>query len=388
MGHIVMLLSNAFRPDPRVAREAGSLAQVGHRVTVVCWDREGQFPAQEVLSGYRIERVQNVRTVYGAGARQILYTPRFWQAAARRVQALDPDIIHCHDLDTLPVGWWLKSRTGARLVYDAHEDYPALMSLYLPRPLVSGLSWLERRLLDRVDCTLTASTVLADKLCSWGVAPVITIGNVQPLEPFNAVSKADVAAARAHLGLADDDFVVAYIGGFSRNRQLLPLIEAAQAMPDVQIMLWGDGHQRAVVEAAATRTKNVRYYGWLAAEQVPLHTRLADVIYYCLVPDYPGAIYNAPNTLANAMAAGRPIIANDVGDLGRVVRQTGCGLLLPKVTPEAICQAVEALRDPALRRQMGQAGRTAAEEHYNWAVAQERLKQVYSRLLEGQSSEY
>ena len=378
-----MLLSNAFRPDPRVAREAEGLARAGHRVTVVCWDREGRFPAEEELGGYRVERVQSVRTVYGGGARQLSYTPRFWWAAAKRVEALQPDVIHCHDLDTLPLGWWLKGRSRARLVYDAHEDYPALMSLYLPSMMVTGLSWLERRLLGRVDYAITASTVFADKLRARGVGPVTTIGNYQPLEPFDAVSEAEVAAARRCLGLALDDLVVAYIGGFSRNRQLLPLVQAARRLPDVQVLLWGDGHLRVAVEAAAVQTANVHYLGWLPAEDVPLHTHLADVIYYCLVSDYPGAIYNAPNTLSNAMAAGRPIIANDVGDLGRIVRQTGCGVLLPEVTPQAIRQAVEALRDPGARQQLGSAGRAAAESNYNWAAAERELGRVYAQLLGG-----
>jgi glycosyltransferase involved in cell wall biosynthesis len=148
-------------------------------------------------------------------------------------------------------------------------------------------------------------------------------------------------------------------------------------------LLWGDGHLRVAVEAAAVQTANVHYLGWLPAEDVPLHTHLADVIYYCLVSDYPGAIYNAPNTLSNAMAAGRPIIANDVGDLGRIVRQTGCGVLLPEVTPQAIRQAVEALRDPGARQQLGSAGRAAAESNYNWAAAERELGRVYAQLLGG-----
>ena len=163
-------------------------------------------------------------------------------------------------------------------------------------------------------------------------------------------------------------------------RQLLPLIEAAREMPGVQVLLWGDGHQRAAVEAAVAQVPNTRYLGWLPASQVPLHTRLADVIYYCLVPDYPGAVYNAPNTLSNAMAAGRPIIANDVGDLGRIVRETGCGVLVPAVTPEEIREAVETLRDPAVRQRLGRAGRAAAEARYNWAAAERQLEQVYAEL--------
>jgi glycosyltransferase involved in cell wall biosynthesis len=380
---VVMLLSNAFRPDPRVAREAEGLARAGHKVTIVSWDREARFAAEEKLAGYHVRRVQSVRTVYGAGTRQLLYTPRFWDAAAKEVETLRPDVIHCHDLDTLPAGWWLRGCSKAHLVYDAHEDYPAMMSLYLPGLMVRALSWLEKRLLGRVDLTITASTVLADKLRAQGVSAVTTLGNFQPLEPFDAVGRDEVRSMRAELGLAVDDLVVAYIGGFSRNRQLLLLIEAARVMPNVQVLIWGDGHQRQDVEAAVIHAANVRYLGWLPSERVPLCSRLADVVYYCLKPDYPGAVYNAPNTLSNAMAAGRPIIANDVGDLGRIVRQTECGILLQDVTAAAIQRAIEELRDPAVRRRMGEAGRAAAEERYNWTEVERQLNRIYDQLLEG-----
>jgi glycosyltransferase involved in cell wall biosynthesis len=380
MTRVAMLLSNAFHPDPRVAREAEGLAQAGYQVTIVCWDREAELVPQQALDGYQVQRIHSVRTVYGAGPRQLLHTPRFWCAAANQVRALEPDVIHCHDLDTLPAGWWLKGRTGAHLVYDAHEDYPAIMSLYLPGPMVRALSWLERRLLRRVDHTITASTVFADKLQARGVAPVVTIGNHQLLQPFDGLTESDIAAARQRLGLSPEDLAITYIGSFYRDRQLLPLIEAARQLPGVQVLLWGDGAQRPAVEAAANQTPNVHYLGWLPPASVPLHTRLSDAIYYCLLPDYPGAVYNAPNALGNAMAAGRPIIANDVGDLGRIVHQTGCGLLLPEVTSQAIRQAIDDLRDPATRRRLGEAGRNAAQTRYNWNAAKQQLLRVYAGL--------
>ena len=382
MHRIAMLLSNAFRPDPRVAREARALTEAGHQVTIVCWDRLAELASHEALDGYTVERVSSVASRYGAGARQLLRLPRFWQHAARRVRALKPDAIHCHDLDTLPAGWWLKRQTGSRLVYDAHEDYPALMSLYLPGALVQALSWLERRLLGRVDYTITASTVLADKLRTRGIERVVTIGNYQPLAPFDALTDARLLAERARLGINPDDYVVAYIGGFSRNRLILPLIEATRDMPDVQVLLWGDGHQRAAVEAAIAGVPNVRYLGWLPQDLVPLCTRLADVIYYCLLPDYPGAVFNAPNTLSNAMAAGRPIIANNVGDLGRIVGQAGCGVLLSTVSATTIREAINVLRDPLHRARLGSAGQAAAETEYNWATAARRLTHVYEQLLD------
>lgn len=381
--HILMILANAFRPDPRVAREATALVRAGHRVTVLCWDRRAELPARSDHEGVEIRRLHSVRSAYGSGWRQLFYLPRFWREAVRQGVALAPDAVHCHDLDTLVAGTRLKRRLGCKLVYDAHEDYPAMMSLYLPGSLVRGLSWLERRLQGRADETITASTVFADKLRARGVKRVTTIGNYQPLEPFAAIDAAAIARARAELGLGPGDFMVAYIGGLSRNRSLLPFIEAARGLAGVTALIWGEGHQRAAVEAAVEGADNLRFLGWLPAERVPLLTSAADCIYYCLRPDYPGAEFNAPNTLSNAMAAGRPIIANDVGDLGRIVRETGCGLLLPAVDAQAIRRAIDELRDPARRLQMGSAGRAAAEAVYNWGAAETELRGIYQRLGAG-----
>ncbi|MBN1260836.1 MAG: glycosyltransferase family 4 protein [Anaerolineae bacterium] len=377
MSRIIMLLSNGFKPDPRVAHEAGALVDLGHEVIVLCWDREGAYAAREEIDGYRVERIQTVRAAYGAGARQLVRIPAFWRAAIARALALRPDVIHCHDLDTLPAGWWLKQRYGLPLVYDAHEDYARLMAFYLPRVMTWALAFLERRLLKRVDATISASSAFAEKLREQGVRPLVVLGNYPVLAPFEAVSDEMAQQVRSALGVGPDVFVLVYIGGFSRTRQLQPLLDAAASLSDVQIFIWGDGHQRPQVEAAAGQYANVHYKGWLPADQVPVHFAAADAVYYCLIPGYPGW----PNTLSNAMAAGRPIIANDVGDLGRIIREMGCGVLVDTVTPGTIAGAVGVLRDNATRLHMGEAGRRATRERFNWDVAEQQLAQVYAGVL-------
>lgn len=378
--HVVMLLSNAFRPDPRVDREAQALVRHGYSVTIVCWDRRAELPEREARHGVEIIRVHSVPSAYGSGSRQLLYLPRFWRAAAAIASGLHPDVVHCHDLDTLAAGWLLKRRQGVLLVYDAHEHYPALMSLYLPSPMVTALVAWERQLQRRVDATITASTVLASEFRARGVDPLITLGNFQDLTPFMAVEPAQVAAVRAQLGAGPADLVLAYIGGFSRNRMLLPLIEAAGLQPDVQVHLWGDGAQRREVAEAVAGQPNAHYHGWLASQDLPRFFAAADAIVYCLRVDYPGAMYNAPNTLSNAMAAGRPIIANAVGDLGRIVAAANCGVLLDEATPEAIAAAVDILRDPATRQRLGANGLHAARTTYNAAVLEQELVDLYDGL--------
>jgi len=385
MSRVVMFLSNPFRPDPRVAREAGALAKHGHRVTVICWDRQAELPEHELVGGVEIVRVQNVRSGYGSGWRQLFYLPRFWRQATRLALALRPDVVHCHDLDTLYAGCQLKKGLGCRLVYDAHEHYPALMSLYLPQPLVWALTAWERYLIRRADVTITASTVLRDEFSRCGIEPVIALGNHQELAAYAAVTDAQTSVVRAALGVPPETLLVAYIGGFSRNRQLLPFIEAASLLPETQFHLWGDGPQRDAVEQAIAGHPNAHYHGWLPAEDLPSYFKAVDVIYYCLRLDYPGAIYNAPNTLSQAMAAGCPLVANDVGDLGRTVRAAQCGVLIAEATPRAIAQALRQLEAPATRGKLGQNGLQAAQSAYNAAIVQRQLIALYQTLLEPES---
>jgi glycosyltransferase involved in cell wall biosynthesis len=81
------------------------------------------------------------------------------------------------------------------------------------------------------------------------------------------------------------------------------------------------------------------------------------------------------------MAAGRPVIVNNIGDLGRIVQKTGCGVLLDEVSPKSISDAIVKLGDPALRQEIGEAGRKAAEDEFNWMAVERRLLNVYHTLL-------
>jgi glycosyltransferase involved in cell wall biosynthesis len=375
-----MILSNPFRPDPRVDQEAKTLSAHGHQVTVICWDRHGELTGQETRNGFRIIRVKTVNAGYGTGWRLSYQIPRFWRHAVRLGVEMEPDVVHCHDLDTLYAGWRIKKRLGCPLIYDAHEHYPAMMSLSFPPALVRGFALWERRLIRRVDATITASTVLGDEFASRGVSPVVTLGNYHDLEPYRAITAAEVRDLRTRLGVAPDDVLVAYVGGFSPNRMLLPMIEAAELLPEVKFHIWGEGAQRAAIEQAAAARSNVSYHGWLAAKDLPCHFKAADVIFYGLKLDYPGAVYNAPNTLSCAMAAGRPVVATDVGDLGRIVRAADCGVLLPKVTPRAIAAAIEQLLDPATRARLGGNGLRAAQGPYNAAAQRAQLLELYHGL--------
>jgi glycosyltransferase involved in cell wall biosynthesis len=80
------------------------------------------------------------------------------------------------------------------------------------------------------------------------------------------------------------------------------------------------------------------------------------------------------------MAAGRPVVATDVGDLGRMVRQADCGILIGEATPRAIAAAIEQLLEPATRARLGANARRAAQGPYSATAQGVQLIQLYEGL--------
>jgi glycosyltransferase involved in cell wall biosynthesis len=373
--HIVMLLSNPFRPDPRVLKEARTLTQAGHRVTVLCWDRQGELVAHERVDGFEIRRFA-IRSGYSAGSRQMLYLPRFWLRALRELNVLKPEVVHCHDLDTAPVGYWYARSHSIPWIFDAHECYPEQIGPQVNRALYYLLRFLEHYMVQRATHVITVGETLARRFRSMG-GQVSVVGNYQTPEAFGSPQ----GIGRSDLSLRADEFVVAYIGGFTLDRVILPLIEATEHVTEVTLLLLGSGPQQAAIETMLPGHPKVRYVGHVPQEQVPAYTMLADVIYYGLNGDHRNSQYSAPNALFNALAAGKPLLTTDVGEIANIVREEACGIIVEEATPEALAQAMTKLGDPALRESLAANARRAAQLKYNWAIAGAILLDVYTRLV-------
>jgi glycosyltransferase involved in cell wall biosynthesis len=84
-------------------------------------------------------------------------------AKARRSVAVEIDVVHAHDLDTLVAGWFLAQRLHARLVYDAHELYTGF-DPDPPRLWLRAISFLEGVISRRAEAVVTVSPEIADEL--------------------------------------------------------------------------------------------------------------------------------------------------------------------------------------------------------------------------------
>ena len=373
MTRVLMLLSNGFTHDPRVDAEARSLARAGYEVTVLCWDRAGTLPPEEVRDGVHVVRLRNNLLMRLAGYDLFRLRP-FWWLAARRALELHRQtpfgVIHAHDLDTLPAAVAVKRRTGLPLVYDAHEFFPWMIAdLSRAKPWEGRFAALERRLIRASDLVLTPAKPHHEYFARLTDRPVVVVSNSRPL------------VTDAYEPPANPRMTVLFIGSMYPGRFLVELAEVAAEDGSFDVEFAGPGPFAPAVRTVAAKSRgNVRYLGVVPMAEVVPRTRAADVVHGMLDPSMRLFRLAAPNKFYEALVAGRPIVVSKGTWVGDEVEAAGCGVAVD-FTKEALRDALRALAtDPAARERMGRNALRLAQETYNWTRDEAALLEAYRRL--------
>jgi glycosyltransferase involved in cell wall biosynthesis len=401
---IVMLVTTDLFYDNRVRREAEALAAAGHDVTVFSYipqdtvtrlgwgsprtPRAVAVPRPEWAKAGGISRAIN----HGAdllqwGGSHSLFT------AARNASA---QVYHAHDLDTLPAAAALAKQHSARYVFDTHELYIDQLDL---GAAAAQLGWasrtkqklvqknyarLERNLIRRTSAVITVSGAVADELVKrYGIARPTPILNTPPYRDLSSGS----TYLRHHLKLPDDRRIVLYQGGVQPERGLLELVQALALLPPEQVLVFlgfNLGNYQETIRREIDRLNlqsRVYLLDALPREQLLDATASADVGIQLLAGLNLNHRLTLPNKLFEYMMAGLPFISTDWPEVGRVVRQTGAGIAIAGITPEAIAAAIrQVLTDPTAYAMMRSAGLAAARAEFNWEQQGAMLVKLYADL--------
>lgn len=371
-----MLLSNAFDPDPRVHQEARALAENGYDVTILCWDRDCKFPPHEVIDGIGIERIY-VPSTHGRGSSQVPFLLFFWLKAYGRAISKDFNIVHCHDFDTLPLGYLLGKRKKTKVIYDAHESYVDMLG-NLPWLLKKAIYKAENFFLKRIDLLITVGESLREAFIRRGAKETCVVGNWKDPSKFK-FPPGFLEEERQRLHILNGQLVISFIANLGKERQIEQLVGAVKDIPKMTLIVGGTGPCSGVVEDAAHKYSNIVYLGYVHPSKVPLYTAISDIIFYGFDPSNPNAKYSAPNKLFEALAAGKAVLTGDFGEIGRIVKDIECGVIIKKFTEEEIKKRLSNLRPEILNR-FKENSKTNALEKYNWQNARVTLLEQYDRL--------
>jgi glycosyltransferase involved in cell wall biosynthesis len=168
-----------------------------------------------------------------------------------------------------------------------------------------------------------------------------------------------------------------FVGLLVRRKGVHVLLEAmagAALPPDVTLQVAGDGPERADLEASASRLglqDRVTFLGFRS--DVP--RLLAESDAFVL----PSAMEQQPLVLIEALGAGKPVVATDVGGVAEMV--AGAGILVPPGDAPALSRALQELTTGDQAARWGERGAAVARERFSVEATGERHLALYETLL-------
>ncbi|MGR3495271.1 glycosyltransferase [Citreimonas sp.] len=308
------------------------------------------------------------------------------RAVAR--EARDVDIVHGHFSSGIGRAVARGAREAGRpFVAEVRFDLAGAAGAQSGRLMTMLEPVLRRRFeghLRHADAVVAASHALGRFLVARGLAPADRLHVIaNGAEPVRA-DPAETAALRTRLGLDADAAqagpVIGTTSAMLAYEGLERLVEAAARVPGATLLMVGDGPERSRLEAHA-KAAGVRaiFTGAVPRAAVPAHLALIDVFG---VPRRSLSVtrYASPLKVAEAMAAGRAIVAADVGDIAEMLAD-GRGVVVPPDAPDAFAAAVaELAADTGARERLGRAARAHAESDMTWAARIAGYRAVYAGL--------
>lgn len=378
MRKVVHLTSTHFPFDARVfQKECRTLAGADYESHLVV-----PHETTEVVDGVHVHGVEPPRN----RRERILKTTA---RVVRRGWMLDADLYHVHDPELLPYAALLSTVAGHTVVYDAHEDLAASIHgrSWITKELRAPMSWVAEKLesffADRMDGIVTATSAIEERFRS-ALPPVVPVQNFPILEDM------DRAVPSSATTYCERPARVAYIGGLTRARGTVEMIEALGAVEDsLNPSMTIAGHFQSDV----LRNEVERKEGW---KRVDFRGRVPQQEAFCLLKEarlgvvvmqpVPNYVEAQPLKLFEYMAAEIPVVASNFPLWRSILGERECGLLVDPRRPDEIAGAIEwVLRHPKEAEAMGRRGRRRVEQTYNWNEEAQRLLALYRLLLSGRS---
>ncbi|MBX5468687.1 MAG: glycosyltransferase family 4 protein [Thermoleophilaceae bacterium] len=364
---LIYALHDAGGAELQLKHLAIGLARRGYEVTLACMDRLYADPAPFEEAGVRPISLER-----GGRLERMLAIPLLVRLAR------EADLVHCTMWDASLWGR-LAGIVARRPVIVA--DHATDRSVQTARDGSSRRHAiaLHYRLLDRFTyATVACASTQLELLESEGVRRerIAFIRNGVPVAALRAQAEAS-SLRRSDIGLPDDALVVMQVGVFRPEKNQLATLEVVrrlrEELGDVHAVFVGTGKLQGEVERRARELgADWAHFLGLRSDVAPLLS-LADL---AVLPSLSDAM---PMTLLEAMALGVPVVGTDVGDMGRVLRETGAGLVVPPADEAALAAACRAvLSDEPLRRRLAEAA-GAARPTLDSAAMVDR----YSALIDG-----
>jgi len=369
----VCILTTVHPPfDGRIfSREARTIAKMGLDVSLVA-----SHDKAEMVDGIRIVPLPTHRSRLSriAGGMQVL----------RLALKEKADIYHFHDPELIPIGFLLKIFSKSKIVYDVHEDHPKtiLTKYYLPKTFRRILAFffniIEKSACYSFDYIIFATEGIEKNFPQF--AHKSSVVHNLPRKSYIGVRNAESEKA-----LSKKTHTIICTGGFDVQYGIREAVESLGLIRkrNVRLLLIGKYQDSKFADALRRLPEYhmVEFMEWIPQKELFEHLFGAEiglVLYHPL----PYMVEALPTKIFEYMAAGIPILASNFPLWQSIVEGNGCGVTVDPTDPKKIAEKITYLIEhSALRKQMGENGRRAFIDRYNWDLEKQKMVHIFHGLL-------
>ncbi len=284
-----------------------------------------------------------------------------------------PKIVHCHDLQTLPIGILFKYFQKSLLIYDSHE-------LATEHALTGIRQYLGKILERSLIYSAQGVIVVSDSIAKWyndkySLKQISIVKNV-PEKPHITINDLSL---KSKFGIKDDEILFIYQGGLSSENGVNMLLQIfSQLSGNKHIVFMGCGELEKSVKAHAAKYFNIHFQPAVKHEEVILYTKTADIgisVFKDICLSY---YYSLPNKVFEYILGGLPLIVSDFPEMAKLIDDNSCGW---KVIPEegALSKLIAniSLEDMQIKK----INARKIMNNYGWDIEAKILIELYERLI-------
>ncbi len=317
------------------------------------------------------------------------FRPSIYKKIFDQARRLRADVYHFHDLQINRIGPKLKSLSHhPKIINDVHEPYPEIARFLNNAYGISRLFYyLYSLYIDKwqIRCAQKYDLIIA------------TEENVaQYFQKAVKPDKVRIIYNYSNFPLTRNSekekiYDAIYTGGISGWRGIFELLNTAKLAKEKNISIKilcignikGDGLKQKI-QKFITENDLDDYFelkNFVAHEMITSYYEKSR-IGLCIFRDNPVYRILMPIKIFEYMALGLPVLCNNFGHPGKIIRKEKCGITLENIEPNYILNAaIEILTNPKLYSEMSENGKSAVKSTYNWENAEKELIHIYKDLL-------
>ena len=287
-------------------------------------------------------------------------------------------VFHFHDPELIPLGLFLKL-VGYKVIYDVHEDVPKdiltkeWLHPNLRKLICKIVGCIEEYSVSKFDFTIVVTPHIKTRLNSIRTKLVQNFPIIE-VEEFPTSNKSS-------------EKYLFYVGDITKIRGVMEMVRSMEIINKVRVdpirlKLAGKFSPNKLQKELESLKgwENIDFVGWVKRKEMKNIARnaIAGFVIFHPVPNHLDA---QPNKLFEYMLEGLPVIASDFPLWKEFIDKNQCGILIDPLEPRKIADAVCYLLDhPEISRIMGENGRKAVNEKYNWGKEKDKLLTVYEYI--------